>query len=280
MGASMPESDKPNAIAFGWRRLATDYPYTHPHHMFRVRRDRTRWPDGRVAPYIYIQSNGAVWVVPNAPWQSAADAVKADPDKWLYMYNGRRPNSGSFAIEDDGVALRELAWGHYKVQADRWFYWTSTYYINHHCHGYDDPRSYVNLFQQAQVFGCYEEDDVSLGQTGWNYFNGDGVMIYPGSDVHYPDESYGLLGPFASLRLKHWRRGIQDVDYLTLAAQIAPQRVAEIVQEMTPIILWEVDVDDLEDPTWVLTDISWPTDPDAWEAVRAELAEIIESAGD
>jgi len=28
----------------------------------------------------------------------------------------------------------------------------------------------------------------------------------------------------------------------------------------------------------VLADISWPTDPDDWEAARAELADIIESA--
>lgn len=58
----MLETDKPNGIAFGWQRLATDYPYTY--HMFRVRRDQVRWPDGHVAPYAYIQCPGAVWVVP------------------------------------------------------------------------------------------------------------------------------------------------------------------------------------------------------------------------
>jgi 8-oxo-dGTP pyrophosphatase MutT (NUDIX family) len=63
---TMPETtskiDKPNGVAFGWQRLATDYPFTH--HMFRVRRDQARWPDGHVAPYVYIQTDGAVWVVP------------------------------------------------------------------------------------------------------------------------------------------------------------------------------------------------------------------------
>ena len=58
----MPETDKPNGVPFGWQCLATDYPYTH--HMFRVRRDQVRWPDGHVAPYVYVQSTGAVWVVP------------------------------------------------------------------------------------------------------------------------------------------------------------------------------------------------------------------------
>jgi ADP-ribose pyrophosphatase len=54
--------DKQNSMAHGWEHLATDYPYTY--HMFRLRRDRVRWPDGHVAPYIYIETPGAVWVVP------------------------------------------------------------------------------------------------------------------------------------------------------------------------------------------------------------------------
>ena len=211
-------------------------------------------------------------------WQDAADACAADPSKRFTMYNGTRPASGSFATEDDGVALRELAWGQYKKGVDRWFYWESTYYVNDQCYGYDDPRAYVNLFQQAQTYGCYDDDDDSLGQAGWNFFNGDGVLFYPGTDTRYPEESYGVMGPFASLRLKHWRRGIQDVDYLTLAAAINPTRTAEIVEEVVPTVLWEYGVSDPEDPTWVLADISWSTDPDDWEAARAELADIIEGA--
>ena len=81
-----------------------------------------------------------------------------------------------------------------------------------------------------------------------------------------------MEGPFASLRLKHWRRGIQDVDYLNLAAAIDPAQTAQIVVNMIPRVLWQVGVTDPDDPTWVLTDISWSTDPDVWEEARAELA--------
>jgi hypothetical protein len=42
-------------------------------------------------------------------------------------------------------------------------------------------------------------------------------------------------------------------------------------------VLWEYGVSDPEDPTWVLTDISWSIDPDDWEAARTELADIIET---
>ena len=58
----MHNTDKPNGIALGWQRLTTEYPYTY--HMFRVRLDQVRWPDGHVGPYAYVQSTGAVWVVP------------------------------------------------------------------------------------------------------------------------------------------------------------------------------------------------------------------------
>jgi ADP-ribose pyrophosphatase len=61
----MPETNKPNGIALGWQRLSTTYPYTY--HMFRVREDQVRWPDGRQRSYAYVQSEGAVWVVPVTP---------------------------------------------------------------------------------------------------------------------------------------------------------------------------------------------------------------------
>jgi hypothetical protein len=205
-------------------------------------------------------------------WQSAADSYQADADKRFYLYNGTRPATGSFAIEDDGVALRVLAWAQYKKKIDRWFYWEATYYEN-----YQGNTGQTNVFQTAQTFGDFDGFDSVFGETGGNYLNGDGVLLYPGTDTRYSGDSYGVMGPFASLRLKRWRRGIQDVDYLTRAAVISPTCTAEIVSEIIPTVLWEYGVTEPEDPTWVLTDISWSTDPDDWEAARAELADIIEN---
>jgi len=54
--------EKRNAPAYGWERISTEYPFSY--HMFRVRQDRVRWPDGQVRPYAYVQASGAVWVVP------------------------------------------------------------------------------------------------------------------------------------------------------------------------------------------------------------------------
>jgi ADP-ribose pyrophosphatase len=54
--------EKVNAAAHGWERLSTKYPFDY--HMFRIRQDEVRWPDGQVRPYAYVQASGAVWVVP------------------------------------------------------------------------------------------------------------------------------------------------------------------------------------------------------------------------
>jgi len=225
-------------------------------------------------PSLDIPASWANFGVTNE-WQTAADDYAANPERRFYLYNGNRPATGSFAIEDEGTALRQLPWAQHKMDIDRWFYWEATYYNNFQCYG-DDPQAQTNVFQQAQTYGCLDNFDESLGETGWNYLNGDGVLLYPGTDSLFPEDSYGVDGPFASLRLKHWRRGIQDVDYLALAMEINPNRTREIINAIIPTVLWKVGVSDPDDPTWVLADISWSTDPDVWEAARKALADIIE----
>ena len=223
-------------------------------------------------PSLDIPDSGTATGI-KSDFQNAADSLLASSDRHFWMYAAYRPNVGSMAIEDDGVSPRVTAWAQFKKKVERWFYWESTYYDN-----FQGGTGQTNVFQSAFTFGGHSGYDSVLGETGWNYGNGDGVLFYPGTDLTFPANSYGVNGPFASLRLKHWRRGIQDVDYLTMASEIAPARVAKIVATMIPKILWEYGVDDPGDPTWIRTDISWSTDPDRWEAARAELADIIDSA--
>ncbi len=279
-----------------------------------------QWLDDNPGPGNQLDSMSTVWLTDaqaNTPsldiagtgfsvgitdlWNDAIVQKNADPTKKHFMYNGHRPTHGTFALEDDGVALRVTPWGQFKKGVDRWFKWESTYYNNFQSivdsetdektcdhrdlnDGGNTIRCQTNVFKTAKTFGVYQNDcfaDVGCGgypygQTGWNYTNGDGVLFYPGTDTVFPDDSYGIDGPLASLRLKHWRRGIQDVDYLTMAKQIDPQQVDQIVASTVPKVFWEYGVDNEEDPTYVHTDISWSTDPDDWEAARKQLAEIIE----
>lgn len=213
----------------------------------------------------------ASWIgVGDTPrWDRAVSELKRTGRR-LFLYNGMRPASGSFAIEDDGIALRELPWGQYKKQVDRWFFWNATYYSN-----YQGERGDTDVFSEAQTFGGTPSFDAITGLTGWNTTNGDGVLFYPGTDAVFPNESYGLDGPIASLRLKYWRRGIEDVAYIQLADAVDHEATQAIVERMVPKVLWETGVDDPTDPTWVRAPISWSTNPDDWEAARRDLARII-----
>lgn len=204
-------------------------------------------------------------------WQKAVDYYQTTPGKKFMMYNGGRPGNGSFMMDDDGVALRVLPWSQYKKKVDRWFFWESTYYNN-----YQAGMGETNVFRQAHTFGTNGGADSIRGTSGWNYSNGDGVLFYPGTDKVFSAESYNIPGPIASLRLKHWRRGIQDIDYVAMAAKINPTKTQQIVQQMVPKVLWEVGVDNPEDPTYRNGYVSWSDNPDVWENARKQLADIIE----
>jgi hypothetical protein len=202
--------------------------------------------------------------------QSAADAVvAAEPARRLYSYNGQRPGAGSIATEDDGVALREQPWGQYKKKVDRWFWWEATYYDDN-----QQGLGQVDLFQSANTFGVATSDP-TYGTTGGA--NGNGVLLYPGTDALFPASSYGIAGPIASLRLKHWRRGLEDVDYLTLAAAIDASAVGAIVDQIVPSVLWEQQCfDPTSDCSYTYAPVSWSIAPDDWEAARLQLAHIID----
>src|SRR6185312_11901358 len=96
-------------------------------------------------------------------WQNAVNTQLATSGKEYFQYNGKRPSQGSFATEDDGIALRELAWAQYKKGIERWFFWESTYYND-----YQGGRGETNVFKNAQTFGGSSGTDSIIGKTGWN----------------------------------------------------------------------------------------------------------------
>ncbi len=213
---------------------------------------------------------GNAFILASEATQSAIDSLLADPGKQLLLYHGYRPAGGTYMIDDDGVALRVNPWAQRKLGVDRWFTWQSTYYTN-----FQHEQGPTDVFGSAHTFGSITGMDPALGETGVLYSNGDGVLFYPGTDTVFPERSFDVKGPFASLRMKHWRRGIQDVEYVALAERLDPDATRAIVQRVIPKALWEYGVSNADDPTFVYTDISWSTDPDDWEAARRDLADLI-----
>jgi len=68
------------------------------------------------------------------------------------------------ANEDDGVAVREVAWAQYKKQIRRWFFWESTYYNN-----------YQGGYGRNQRFS--ERDDLRLEKFSGFRYRGDRLEL-------------------------------------------------------------------------------------------------------
>lgn len=202
---------------------------------------------------------------------NALATLLAKPNRRYWEYGGGHPGSGTTNTEDDGIALRTWPWIQAKLGVDRWFSWIANL---------DGPMDHM---QQACTWACDNLwFDPFWGQQsiGAPYTNGNGILVYAGTDSANPMDSYGLNGPLASVRLKEWRRGTEDADYLTIARQIDPVQTAAIIKKVIPAVLWENKAPGWPngDPSYFQGPVSWSSNPDDWESARAQLAGIINQA--
>lgn len=102
----MSHPHKPNSEPAGWRRLKTDYPFLHP--VIRLRRDRVRVRERHEFDFAYIETRGAVWVVPVTPDGQIVliRQYRYAVDEWVWEV----PAGGLFDHDGDpeSLAKREL----------------------------------------------------------------------------------------------------------------------------------------------------------------------------
>ena len=173
--------------------------------------------------------------------------------KRTFVYNGIRPYSGTFMIDDVAISPRVNSWIQYKYGIERWFYWEATYY-----HDFQGGRGAIDVLSRADNFSNRAGD----------VCNGDGLLMYPGRDLLYPDSDAGVMRPLASIRLLNWRRGIQDVEYLALAREAGHgDLVDRLLHGMIPAAL--------EDETRGRARVSWSESGEDWLLARRILAQAI-----
>ncbi|MCA9670535.1 MAG: DUF4091 domain-containing protein [Myxococcales bacterium] len=172
--------------------------------------------------------------------------------KTIWIYNGTRPFTGSFATDDVAVSPRVNAWIQYKHGIERWFYWESTYYND-----FQGGAGKTNLFKEAMTFS-----------NGSDEVNGDGVLIYPGRDLVFPAEDRGFDGPLPSIRLKNWRRGIQDAALLALAKAKDQALHDQAIAALVPAALDQKEHNQK---------VSWSEDGEQWLEQRRKLAMLFAS---
>jgi hypothetical protein len=139
--------------------------------------------------------------------------------KEVWVYNGVLPHTGTFLLDADAISPRVNGWLGEMFRVPRWFYWSSTHWYEHHGKSPDDP------FAEAESF---HNDD-------GDWANGDGVLLYPGRQVDaFPEHSLAFAGVIASIRLKNWRRGLEDGGYLELARGRDAARADAVARALIP----------------------------------------------
>jgi len=179
-----------------------------------------------------------------------AKAEREKGRRW-WVYNGHRPAAGTQITDAPAVDCRVTPWACWKHDVGLWFYW----HANHWRHNQQSrQRGEQNVWVDPVTFG---------GEGG---INGDGVLIYPGQDLKHPDQDRGIAGPVASIRLKNIRRGMQDYEYLWLAAKNGLEAEAQgTAAACVPRAFSEAQ-----------GGVAWSIKGSDWDAERWKLAEAVE----
>jgi hypothetical protein len=209
---------------------------------------------GRNGPAIVKEFGGLV-----SDWDVAGDHLdlpalrgrQAAGDR-IGFYQGGEPFQGGEALDDDGLALTTWPWIAWRYGLDHLFLYSMTEW------------TYFRLDRVKAPWsgGKREIWENPLNQS-WQT-NSQGVLVYPGPYV-------GVRGVVASIRLKQVRRGMQDYEYLWLAARRGRRTLADAVaRRLVPRAL-----DEAGPPGELGARGPWERDPRMWAAARRELAQAI-----
>ncbi len=211
--------------------------------------------DENLTDYVDFWSTAGAWSHPGLSpgTDTGLLQVELDAGKQWAFYNGYRPLSGAQVIDADAVEFRVIPWIMWKYEVDQYFYWLTNYWTQWSSNAKD-----TNVYVEPQTMEYPRM--------------GAGTFFYPGRDVPFPSQDRGLDGPISSIRMKNWRRGAQDYEYLHLAASLGLENeIAALVDQLVPAALWEADLN---------RNIPWPDTGYGFELIRLELAELIASATD
>lgn len=143
----------------------------------------------------------------------------------------------------------------------------------------DIPAIYT-VVGNGQGYDSHAPEDQAV--RGYEYRNTAGLLVYPGKDGYFPQHSYGIKGGFASLRLKKWRRGVQDALYIRMARKVNPTQTDQIIQQIAPEVLWEYQNHPGVHSDWMeFTDHApgFSLNGDDYAQALEQLSQIIEGAG-
>jgi hypothetical protein len=194
-------------------------------------------PATDLAPFIH-------WWAPNGnaanPSYLAKMAARGDT---VWFYHAGHPGIGVHTVNASGVEILSWPMIDWRYGLRGSFWWAMNYW---------DKQDPLRVAQ-------YKE-----GEDRW----GNGILFYPGMMLHTIGVK-DIAGPLSSVRMKDYRRGLQDFEYCQLLADKGRKAVAdEAVKELIPVALTEAKSYGKKAP--------WNGDPNAWYGLREKLAAEIE----
>ena len=249
-------TDEPGPDMYQWVRDRAAWIHNNPGPGHNLPVFLTKWPMSDLVGAIDI------WCTPPQLYDPVGAAEAQARGERVWLYASYRPNTPADATDEYGIAWRVKAWiGHHR-DIPRWFTWESTHYYNNR--NEIDPDGRKNVWVNPITFSRDSGGGVPCPMdTG----NGDGVLFYPGQDALFPEEDRNYPGPVSSIRMKMYRRGIQDVEYMWLAEQAGKgAEVQLLLADALPDVMWEAQ-----------TVPSWSNANADYEAVRRQLADLIAS---
>lgn len=190
---------------------------------------------------------GAVDIFCSSKTSDPEMAMLRQRGKQVWVYNGGL--GGAPYVDTPAAAV--AAWGPaaWRFKLDGWFMWDATYWRQKHY----DVKQATDLYANPLTF-----DETLRVKDGKPYpaewalrLNGDGVFVYPGEPV-------GVTGPVACVRMKAFRRGAQDYEYLWLLKQKGHGKLADTLSAKLSLGRQKYEVN-----------------PDVWRQVRRQIADTL-----
>jgi hypothetical protein len=201
-----------------------------------------------------------IWcsTAPDFDRRQAAEQRAAGRAWWLY--NGGRPAGPALVIEAPPSDARVIGWAAFAAEVPVYFWWHAVHWRHNHQKKVGDRNQ--NVWADPVTFDARSPDGAG------DFANGEGVLMYPGTDRLHPDQDRGIEGPISTLRLANLRRGLQDHLYLTLARERGHHALVEqALSEIVPVLFSEA-----RGP------VRFAQTTDAFERVRLRLGRAL--AGD
>ena len=199
----------------GWRKLLRESPADSLRHV-RVAWMCTQDPTAQPVEVPVLR----------ASWDPERVRAARDQGKTVWVYGGELPRTGSFAMGADAVSPRVNGWLQAMYGIPRWLL--------------PDVASWSDEDGEAPV-GPF--------QIGANGRDGAETLVYPGTQLDPTvDDPPGTSAVLPSIRLKNWRRGVEDAGYLQMARERDPVRANAVARWLVPAAFGEVG--EAQEPSW------------------------------